>query len=49
MLKTVLNNKPLLKNSISGFKNSAGRNSSGKITIYNRGGGHTKKKEKLIF
>ena len=40
-----LNNrrKPLLKTKISGVKNSSGRNSSGKITVFNRGGGHKKK------
>ena len=38
-----LKNLSLLKTQILGVKNSSGRNNSGKITIYNRGGGHKKK------
>ena len=41
--------KPLLKKNIMGFKQSAGRNSSGKITIRHRGGGHKKKLRKINF
>ena len=46
-----LNNrrKPLLKTKISGVKNSSGRNSSGKITVFNRGGGHKKKYRIIKF
>jgi large subunit ribosomal protein L2 len=42
-------NKPLLKNQIKGSKNTAGRNNTGKITIFNRGGGHKKKYRKIQF
>ena len=45
--KNHLNKKPLLKNKIKGLKNTAGRNSSGKITVYHRGGG-VKKKYRII-
>ena len=41
--------KPLLKKNIIGFKNSSGRNSSGKITVKHRGGGHKKKIRKINF
>ena len=34
-----LNKKPLLKNKISGLKNSSGRNHSGKITVFHAPGG----------
>ena len=34
-----LSKKPILKNKINGGKNSAGKNHSGKITIFHRGGG----------
>ena len=33
-----LQNSPLLKNQIKGSKNSAGKNSTGRITAYLRGG-----------
>ena len=48
---TISNNryKSLLKTKISGIKNSSGRNSSGKITIFNRGGGHKKKYRIIKF
>ena len=39
--------KPLLKNKIKGLKNSSGRNNSGKITVFHKGGG-VKKKYRLI-
>jgi len=42
-------NKPLLKNRMKGLKNSAGRNNSGKITVYHKGGGHKQKYRKLNF
>ena len=42
-----LSKKPILKNKIRGTKNSSGRNHSGKITIFHRGGG-VKKKYRVI-
>ena len=45
--KKHLNKKPLLKNKIRGKKNITGKNNSGKITIYHRGGG-VKKKYRII-
>jgi large subunit ribosomal protein L2 len=39
--------KPLLKNKLSGIKNSSGRNNQGKITSYHRGGGHKKRYRKI--
>jgi len=44
-----LTKKPLLKKKMEGLKNSSGRNNSGKITIYHKGGGHKKKYRKLEF
>ena len=44
--KKKLNKTPLIKSIIIGKKNVAGRNSSGKITVHHKGGGH---KKKLIF
>ena len=41
--------KPLLKKNIIGFKNSAGRNNLGRITIRRRGGGHKTKFRKILF
>jgi len=38
-----LSKKPLLKNSIIGKKNSSGRNNSGRITVFYKGGGVKKK------
>ena len=47
-LKTkFLSKKPLLKNQIKGMKNSSGRNNSGKITVFHKGGG-SKKKYRII-
>ena len=34
-----LSKKPLLKTKIKGKKNSSGRNHSGKITVFHKGGG----------
>ena len=34
-----LSKKPLLKTEIVGKKNSSGRNNSGRITVYHKGGG----------
>lgn len=39
--------KPFLKTKIKGIKNPSGRNNSGKITAFHRGGGH-KRKYRLI-
>lgn len=44
-----LKKKPLLKNKIKGFKNNAGRNNSGKITIRHKGGGHKQKYRIINF
>ena len=41
--------KPLLKNKVKGMKNSSGRNNSGKITIFHRGGGVKKKFREINF
>lgn len=41
--------KFLLKNKIIGLKNSSGRNNSGKITSYHKGGGHKQKYRKINF
>jgi len=45
--KKILKNTPLIKNCVLGKKNTAGRNHSGKITVYHKGGGHKKKYRKL--
>ena len=47
-----LNNKlkiPILKKKIRGVKNNAGKNHSGKITSFHRGGGHKKKYRNISF
>lgn len=44
-----LNPKPLLKSKIKGKKQQAGRNSSGKITAFCKGGGHKKKYRSIDF
>ena len=44
-----LNKKPLLKNKIIGKKNSSGRNHSGKITIFHKGGGVKRRYRKIDF
>lgn len=41
--------KILLKQKIKGFKNSTGRNNSGKITVWHKGGGHKKKFRMINF
>ena len=46
---TELISKPLLKSKIKGKKQKAGRNSSGKITAFCRGGGHKKKYRFIEF
>lgn len=47
--KKKLNKVSLVKNMIVGKKNVAGKNSSGKITVYHKGGGHKKKYRKINF
>lgn len=49
ILRKKLGKIPLVKNKLIGRKNAAGRNSSGKITIYHKGGGHKKKYRKIKF
>lgn len=44
-----LNEVPLIKNMIIGKKNATGKNNSGKITIYHKGGGHKKRYRKIDF
>lgn len=41
--------KPLLKTKIKGITNYAGRNNSGKITVYHKGGGHKKRYRNVDF
>lgn len=47
--KKKLNKIPLIKKMIQGQKNKAGKNDSGKITVYHKGGGHKKKYRKINF
>ena len=47
--KKHLNKKPLLKNHIFGKKNETGRNHSGKITTYHKGGGVKNRYRKINF
>lgn len=44
-----LNKVPLIKSMIKGKKNIAGKNNSGKITVYHKGSGHKKKYRKIDF
>lgn len=44
-----LSKKPVIKSSIVGLKRSGGRNNSGKITVFHRGGGHKRKYRKIDF
>ena len=44
-----LSKKPLLKNKIIGKKNSSGRNHSGKITVFHKGGGVKQKYREINF
>jgi large subunit ribosomal protein L2 len=44
-----LTKKPTLKNKLKGITNSSGRNNSGKITVYHKGGGHKKKYRSINF
>jgi len=41
--------KPLIKKSIRGLKNTGGKNITGKITSFHKGGGHKKKYRKVNF
>jgi len=47
--KKDLTKKPLLKIKLKGLKNSSGRNNSGKITVFHKGGGHKKRYRKINF
>jgi large subunit ribosomal protein L2 len=44
-----ISKKPLLKSKIIGKKNSSGRNYSGKITVFHKGGGVKKRYRKIDF
>lgn len=44
-----LKNKPTLKNKLKGLTNSNGRNNSGRITVFHKGGGHKKKYRNINF
>lgn len=44
-----LTKKPYLKSNIKGLKNTSGKNFSGKITSYHKGGGHKKKYREINF
>lgn len=48
-LNNTLSKKPLLKNKIVGSVNSAGKNNSGKTTIFKRGGGHKRNLRLIQF
>lgn len=41
--------KPILKKQIKGIQNSSGRNNSGRITVFHKGGGHKKKYRNINF
>lgn len=44
-----LNKKPLIKKKLKQLTKSSGRNNSGKITVYHKGGGHKKKFREINF
>src|SRR5687768_17453844 len=44
-----LKNKPTLKSQLKGKINSNGRNTSGRITVFHKGGGHKKKYRNINF
>ena len=44
-----LSKKPMLKSKVKGLKNSSGRNHSGKITVFHKGGGVKKRYRKINF
>jgi len=45
----ILTKKPILKFKLTGLKQSSGRNNSGKITSYHKGGGHKRKYRQIDF
>lgn len=47
--KEHLRKKPLIKACVVGFKNSAGRSNTGKVTVRHKGGGHKKNYRKIEF
>ena len=47
--KLNLSKKPILKSKIKGTKNSSGRNHSGKITVFHKGGGVKQKYREINF
>lgn len=47
--KSNLCKKPLLKSNIKGLKRNVGKNFSGKITVFSKGGGHKKKYRNINF
>lgn len=49
LTKTGLRKKPLIKSKIKGKINLAGKNNSGKITVYHKGGGHKQKYREINF
>lgn len=46
---TKLKKKPLLKQKIKGMINLAGRNNTGRITVYHKGGGHKRRYREINF
>ena len=44
-----LSKKPILKNKVKGIKNSSGRNHSGQITVFHKGGGVKRKYREINF
>ena len=44
-----LSKKPILKNKVKGIKNSSGRNHSGRITVFHKGGGVKRKYREINF
>lgn len=44
-----LRNTPLVKSKLKGIKNSSGRNNTGKITTFHKGGGHKQKFREIDF
>lgn len=44
-----LNKKPLIKQLLKGFKNTAGKNNSGKITVFHKGCGHKQRYRIIDF
>ena len=45
----ILRKSPLLKTKINGFKNSAGKNNTGKTVSYHKGGGHKRNYRNIDF